>query len=195
MAGRPTTTRRSASARGESSPGHFAAGAGKRFSRPASTARRRRSGSHSGRRGTTAQTTVSRQTAEETPRGITRRGAILVVLLLAVALVLAPFVRSWVEQRHRIEALQSDIATREQAVAELKVAQKRWEDPNYVITQARKRFTYVMPGEVGYVVLDTPRTVADKNDPSGAAARQAAAADGSWVGRMWHSVEMADATR
>lgn len=126
-------------------------------------------------------------------RGISRRGVVLVVLLLAVALVLAPFVRNWLEQRSRIEALRADIATREQAVDELKIAEKRWEDPNYVITQARKRFTYVMPGEVGYVVLDTPRTVTDKNDPSSAAARQAAAANGSWVGRMWSSIEIAGA--
>lgn len=115
-------------------------------------------------------------------------------LLLAVAAVIAPFVRAYLSQQSRIGALEADIAAREQAVQELQVADQRWDDPNFVITQARKRFTYVMPGEVGYVVLDTPRVVADERNPSGAAAREAAAADGSWVGRMWNSVEVAGTT-
>lgn len=122
---------------------------------------------------------------------MSRNAAILAVLLLAVAAVLAPFLRAWVEQQGRISALHSDIRNREQAVADLKLADERWKDPNYVITQARERFTYVMPGEVGYVVLDTPRTVTDKRNPSGAAARQAAASKGSWVGTLWSSVEVA----
>lgn len=125
------------------------------------------------------------------PRGLSRQTALLLVLVLAVAVVLAPFFRAWVEQQGRISALRADIAQREKAVASLTLAEKRWQDQNYVITQARKRFTYVMPGEVGYVVIDTPRTVADEKNPSGAAARQAADSKRSWVSTMWNSVETA----
>lgn len=115
----------------------------------------------------------------------------MVVLVLLMAGVLAPFLRAWVSQQNRIEALRADISHREDRVAELELAEQRWQDPNYITTQARKRFTYVMPGEVGYVVLDTPRTVADKQNPSGAAARVAAGSKQSWVGTLWGSVEQA----
>lgn len=115
----------------------------------------------------------------------------IVVLLLVIAGVLTPFVRAWVAQDGRINALEADIAHRERAVQELEVAEQRWQDPNYVIAQARQRFTYVMPGEVGYVILDTPRVVTDERDPSGAAARAAAGSDQSWVSTLWGSVHEA----
>ncbi len=113
------------------------------------------------------------------------------MLLLAITLVLAPFVRAWVEQRGRINALSSSIEQSQHSVAELKAQEQRWKDPNYIVTQARKRFTYVMPGEVGYVLVDTPHAVADERDPSAAAARQVATSKGSWVGTMWDSVAAA----
>lgn len=109
--------------------------------------------------------------------------------------VLSPFVRAWVAQGNRIEALQTDIDQREERLADLQLAEQRWQDPNYVTAQARKRFTYVMPGEIGYVVLDTPRVVADKQNPSGAAARAVSESKASWVSSVWGSVEEAGQAR
>ena len=117
----------------------------------------------------------------------------LAILLLAVATVLSPFVRSFIEQQGRISALEDDIASREKALGELQIQDARWNDPAYIAAQARKRFTYVMSGEVGYVVLDTPRVVEDEADPSGAAAREVADSTGSWASTLWDSVEAAGA--
>lgn len=125
------------------------------------------------------------------PRGLSRRAAILAVLLLAIATALSPFVRALVEQQSRLGALEADVAEREQRVDDLTAQLERWDDPAFVIAQARQRFTYVMPGEIGYVVLDDSPAQQDADDPSRAAARQAAATEGSWFGNLWTSVEIA----
>ena len=113
------------------------------------------------------------------------------MLLLAVATALSPFVRALVEQQSRLSALETDVAEREKRVDELAEQLERWEDPAFVVAQARERFTYVMPGEVGYVVLDESRADVDAEDPSRAAARQVADTEGSWFGNLWTSVQLA----
>ncbi len=116
----------------------------------------------------------------------------LVVLLLAVATAMAPFMRALVEQQSRIASLQEGVAQRERDVDDLDQQLERWQDPAFVVAQARQRFTYVMPGEVGYVVLDEAQSVQDVADPSRAAAREAARNDdASWFGALWTSVELA----
>ncbi len=125
------------------------------------------------------------------PRGLSRRAAVLVVLLLAIATAMAPFMRALVEQQSRIASLEEDVAQRERDVDDLDRQLGRWQDPAFVVAQARQRFTYVMPGEVGYVVLDEAQVVQDLADPSRAAAREVSHDDASWFGALWSSVELA----
>lgn len=125
------------------------------------------------------------------PRGLSRRAAVMAVLLLVVATAMSPFVRALVAQQSRIAALETDVGEREQRVADLESELARWDDPAFVVAQARQRFTYVMPGEVGYVVLDDPATTSPEEDPSGAAAQQVSGSDSSWFGSLWSSVQLA----
>lgn len=125
------------------------------------------------------------------PRGLSRRAAVMAVLLLVVATAMSPFVRALVAQQSRIAALETDVGEREQRVADLESELARWDDPAFVVAQARQRFTYVMPGEVGYVVLDDPATTSPTEDPSGAAAQQVSGSDSSWFGSLWSSVQLA----
>ena len=122
---------------------------------------------------------------------MSRQTLIMLVLLVAVGTVLFPLVRATVQQNARISALEKDIEHRERNVQELQDQSARWNDPAYVKAQARERFNYVMPGEVGYVVIDTPRTEADEHDPSAAAARNAGEGTGSWFGTLWESTQEA----
>lgn len=115
----------------------------------------------------------------------------MAVLLLVVATAMSPFVRALVAQQSRIAALETDVGEREQRVADLESELARWDDPAFVVAQARQRFTYVMPGEVGYVVLDDPATTSPTEDPSGAAAQQVSGSDSSWFGSLWSSVQLA----
>ena len=124
-------------------------------------------------------------------RGMSKQSVIMLLLLVAVGTVLFPLVRATVQQNARISAREQDIDRRERSVKELEDQNARWQDPAYVTAQARDRLNYVMPGEVGYVVIDTPRTEADESDPSAAAARNAEGGTGSWFGTLWSSTQEA----
>lgn len=125
------------------------------------------------------------------PRGLSRRAAVMAVLLLVVATAMSPFVRALVAQQSRIAALEADVAEREQRVSDLDTELARWDDPAFVVAQARQRFTYVMPGEIGYVVLDDAAAADASTDPSAVAAEEVSRASGSWFGALWTSVQVA----
>jgi acyl dehydratase len=41
----------------------------------------------------------------------------------------------------------------------------KWNDPEYVATQARQRLHFVFPGERQYIVLDAPKSEVEANGP------------------------------
>jgi hypothetical protein len=112
------------------------------------------------------------------------------VVLAALVVSLALPVREYVKQRSEIAALEQSNDERRARVAALERQLEQWEDPAFVQAQARQRLQYVMPGEVGYVVLEpdeapSPETVR----------RQRAAAEAeqnAWYSRLWGSVQAAD---
>jgi type II secretory pathway pseudopilin PulG len=102
---------------------------------------------------------------------------------VALIILLAPYLRPWLAQRSDIAAKRAEVAALQQEVDQLTAERRRWNDPDYVMAQARQRLNFVMPGELGYVVLDggtKPTTV----DP----ARQAALDAGKLSGRPWYDV-------
>ncbi len=84
----------------------------------------------------------------------TSRAAVLVLVLAALMVSYASSLRAYVEQRRHIGALHERIERSEQHIADLKREKQRWEDDAYVISQARARFAFGFPGEVGYRVVD-----------------------------------------
>jgi hypothetical protein len=77
------------------------------------------------------------------------------VLVLAVLMVsYASSLRAYLEQRRHIAGLKADIASSEAAIAELTREKKRWDDPAYVRAVAHQRFGWVLPGEIGFQVID-----------------------------------------
>lgn len=71
-------------------------------------------------------------------------------------------VRAWLDQREQLSVLgeQRDaLAAEVEALAE---SRDLWNDPAYVRSQARERLNYVLPGEVGIVVLGTESTTPDE---------------------------------
>jgi cell division protein FtsB len=79
------------------------------------------------------------------------------VLVLVVAGLLVSYAssfRAYLDQRHHVTQLESSIATSRAAIAELQREKERWRDPAYVVAQARARFSFGFPGEIGFQVLD-----------------------------------------
>lgn len=75
------------------------------------------------------------------------------VLILAV-IVLAPNLRILIEQRQQIAALEAAVNQTQQSVDELEENVARWDDPEYIRSQARERLFYILPGEISYLVIN-----------------------------------------
>ncbi|HET6560887.1 MAG TPA: septum formation initiator family protein [Marmoricola sp.] len=91
--------------------------------------------------------------ADARPR-LTGRAAVLVLVVAALMVSYASSLRAYVEQRRHLGALHEQIERSEQHIADLQREKRRWQDDAYVISQARARFAFGFPGEVGYRVLD-----------------------------------------
>ena len=116
---------------------------------------------------------------------MTGRAAILILVVAALVVTLAIPVRAWLAQRAEIAALESDVAQARDRVASLQAELEDWEDPAFVVAQARSRLHFVFPGEVGYVVLG-------EDDRPVPADPEAPAAQEPWYSRLWESTRQAD---
>lgn len=124
--------------------------------------------------------------APEPPRPVLTGRALLLGLVLAMLVfTLAVPARALFGQRAEIAALRADTAATAANVAALEDRSQRLQDPAYVESLIRTRLHYVMPGEIGYTVLEP-----DEAPAPGQAT--APVGDGSWYGRLWSTVEVAD---
>lgn len=108
------------------------------------------------------------------------------VLVLAVV-VLAPSIAAYAEQRQQIAELKADVALQEAEVDRLTEQRERWNDETYIVTQARERLYYVLPGEVSYLVIDdrSPEALANADR---AVSREVTEERGDWMQTMLRSV-------
>ena len=106
-------------------------------------------------------------------------GLVLVTLLVSLAVP----VRSWFAQRAEIAGLRADVEAARERVAALEVQKQRWEDPNFVAAEARRRLHFVLPGEIGYVALGSRVT-----DP----AAELQGPDQPWIATLWGALQKAD---
>ena len=83
------------------------------------------------------------------------RAFLLFLLLSGIMLTLARPVADYFNQQQRITSLEQQIAANKDLIAELQAQVDRWSDPAYVKAQAHTRLRYVMPGEIGYVVVES----------------------------------------
>jgi cell division protein FtsB len=95
---------------------------------------------------------------------LTSRAAVLVLVLALLAVSYASSLRAYFEQRHHMQSLRASIAESEADIAALQREKRRWKDDAYVISQARARFAFGFPGEVGYRVLDADGRPLDHED-------------------------------
>lgn len=74
--------------------------------------------------------------------------------IVALGIVGVPL-RQFVAQNFQINQLESELSDYQKVIEDLRVERERWNDPAYVVAQVRSRMAYVMPDEVGYIVLGT----------------------------------------
>jgi len=116
---------------------------------------------------------------------LTGRAIALVGVVSLLVITLAVPVRELIHQRQQIATLQAQNASVQAQVDELASASDRLKDPAFVTSLIRERLHYVLPGEVGYVVLDPAEAPAP-------ASASAAKPKQPWYASMWSSVRKVD---
>lgn len=113
------------------------------------------------------------------------------VVGLAITLVL-PSIRVYSQQQAELHALQAERDDAQGEVDNLTAQIARWDDPAFVVAQARERLAYVFPGETPFRVVDPEYVTAAPANPDASADQ---AAQGPWFTALWNSVtEVGDAT-
>jgi cell division protein FtsB len=129
------------------------------------------------------QATVSAGTG---PQLTTRAIVLLSVVLLLIASYTSTL-HAWWDQRGDIQAKKAEIVMRQQQIVALEDQKARWDDPAYVKQQAKERFGWVTPGEVGYRVIGSDGTV--KGDVPTLDAPPQATTNTEWYVKLWGSVK------
>ncbi len=108
------------------------------------------------------------------------------VLVLAVV-VLAPTIAAFAQQRAQLAELRAAVAAQETEVQRLRDERERWNDETFIVTQARERLYYVMPGEVSYLVIDD-RSEAAKAEDAAEVSAEVTESKGDWMRTLLDSV-------
>lgn len=137
--------------------------------------------------------TQRRPAPEPTGAGAGRRTLVsgrvfwLFLLIVTVLISVAIPTRQLVDQQARLAELRSQIAANEAMITKLQAEVDRWGDPAFVKAQARDRLRYVMPNEVGYIVLEAEQVPAVKPVVR-------AKSSTPWYRVLWQSMRDAAAT-
>ena len=156
---------------------------------PGRASNRRPAGSAKGTR-RPQPTARIRATADSKRPGPKFTGRAIVLLCVVVLLVgsYTSVLRAWWDQHSEITAKRAEIVQRREAIRELENTKRRYDDPAFVQQQARERFGWVMPGEVGYRVIGVDGEIqgelsapSDLPEPT----------EVRWYNVLWGSVEAA----
>jgi hypothetical protein len=117
----------------------------------------------------------------------------LAVVALILTISYASSLRIYFAQAHDIAATKAEIAERQQRIVSLEGELAKWQDVNYVRTQARERLGWVGPGEIGYKVVDADgKPLGGGAEISAETAEPVEPAEDAWWAKLWGSVAAAD---
>ena len=77
----------------------------------------------------------------------------MLLLVVAALVVLAPSLKTFVEQQQQIAQLREQVENAQTDVDDLNAEIDRWSDPAYIEAQARDRLYYVYPGDITFLVI------------------------------------------
>jgi Septum formation initiator len=141
-------------------------------------------------------------TASKTPTGSSTRAGwlsgirfsgfsiIMMGVLVLAVVVLAPTIAAFAQQRQQIAELRAAVSAQEEEVQRLRDERERWNDETFLMTKARERLYYVMPGEVSYLVIDD-RSEAAKSDAATEVSAEVTESKGDWMRTLLDSVMIA----
>ena len=90
----------------------------------------------------------------------------VVTVAFILAITLAPPLQHYFAQRAQINSLRAQVNDSNNALEKAREELAKWNDPEYVATQARQRLHFVFPGERQYIVLDAPKSDEEADGPA-----------------------------
>jgi cell division protein FtsB len=121
-------------------------------------------------------------------RRTNNRALAFIAILFILTLAIAPPVKHYFTQRAQINALESQLSADNVALQNAREELLRWQDPEYIKSQARERLHFVLPGERQYIVVDGSRTTTEESTTEIASALT----DGQpWYARLIASISEA----
>lgn len=123
---------------------------------------------------------------------VTSRAIALAVVLLILTISYASSLRVYFNQRQDLAATREQIIKSQADINNLSDEITRWNDPDYVRTQARVRLGWVLPGERGYRVIGPDgKPITGDNEITGGTISQPAPTK-AWYSKLMGSVQAAD---
>jgi len=198
----PGSAARAGSARGGGARGGAARSTGRASREPGVPGEQRRAATRSGEPARSASRPAAarrggpggaaKRTTAPRPRRLTGRATVLLVILTALALGYTYPVRVYLDQESDIARMRVAQAEQRARIEGLREEVTKWQDDEYVISQARSRFYFVRPGETPLIPIsetdDTPV------DAAPAAARPEESAE-PWYDTLWSSIRAADSAK
>ena len=86
-------------------------------------------------------------------RGLSNRALIVGIILFVLAVTLAPPIQHYFTQRAQINSLQTQLSDNQKMLDDAAAELAKWNDPEYVASQARARLHFVFPGERAYIII------------------------------------------
>jgi cell division protein FtsB len=119
-----------------------------------------------------------------------RSAVVLGVVILALAMLL-PALRAYLDQQNSLGALRAEAQTARTEVSDLEAEVERWQDPAFIVAEARERLAYVFPGETPYRVVDPEFVEVAVVQAAQTQAGESDTFDGPWFNALWQSVSAA----
>ena len=124
---------------------------------------------------------------------LTTRAVALALVILMLTISYANSLRVYFAQSHEVATTKAEIADRQAKIADLQTELNRWNDPGFVKLQARTRLGWVMPGEIGFTVVDADgKPLGGGSELTTGTKPASDKVPQSWYTRLWGSVEAAD---
>jgi len=127
------------------------------------------------------------------PEVLTVRAMVLSVVVLLAVVLLLPTVRAAVTQQAELRELRTELSEQQRQKDELETELARWDDPSYIVEQARSRLRFVMPGDKVWRPLDTDAVQEEEPEPGVVEPSPGASQDAGvpWYSTVWDSVRIA----
>ncbi|MGB3676581.1 MAG: septum formation initiator family protein [Candidatus Nanopelagicales bacterium] len=119
---------------------------------------------------------------------VSSRTAILLGIAVVAVILLALPLREYLAQRGEINSASQKMAEQQAKVDSLQKQVDDWQDEDFIRGQARERLHFLLPGEVGYKIID-PGTTENKLAER---APQTDGPSGPWYDRLWNSMRAAE---